>query len=218
MLSALPQLLSRPGHGQYIHIWYMSYGRDSVCRKGAMLKRKDRVITAWKVNTAPGKVGFLRGEGGPSEEVIYFSSADGNWRMLGRVPVVSLTRDGAPGATVLLLFLPPLLSHSLSISYLSDLFQSAAMVSLGEGREEEEERSCSFSMPSSPASQSDSIHPTLLWSAELCSALLSCSCIKRSWAVELTGLLPDLSACMWEVWRLIPALLINGIPITLQSH
>lgn len=43
-----------------------------------MLKRKDRVITAWKVNTAPGKAGFLRGEGGPPEEVIYFSSADGN--------------------------------------------------------------------------------------------------------------------------------------------
>lgn len=113
---------------------------------------------------------------------------------------------------------PPSLSHSLSISYLSDLFQSAAIVSLGEGREEEEERSRSFSMPSSPASQSDSIHPTLLWSAELCGALLSCSCIKRSWAEELTGLLPDLSACMWEVWHLIPALLINGVPITLQSH
>lgn len=72
-----------------------------------MLNRKDRVITTQKVNTAPGKVGFLRGGGGQSGEVIYFSSADGNWRMLGRVPVVSLRRDGAPGATVLLLSTSP---------------------------------------------------------------------------------------------------------------
>lgn len=69
-LSALPRLSSGPGH--------TSYERDSVWRKGTMLKRKDRVITARKVNTAPGKAGFLGGEGGPSEEVIYFSSADGN--------------------------------------------------------------------------------------------------------------------------------------------
>lgn len=43
-----------------------------------MLKRKGKIITAQKVNTAPGKVGFLRGEGRLSEEVIYFSSVDGN--------------------------------------------------------------------------------------------------------------------------------------------
>lgn len=114
--------------------------------------------------------------------------------------------------------LSPPRSHSLSISYLSDLHQSAAAVSLGEGREEETERSCSFSVPSSPASQSDSIHPTLLWSAELCGASLSCSCIEHSRAEDLAGLLPDLSACMWEAQRLIPSFLINGIPITLQSH
>lgn len=87
-LSALLRLSSGPGNGRHICIRDTSYGRDSVWRKGGVLKGKDRVITARKVSSAPGKAGFLGGEGGPSEEVIYFSSADGNWRMLGRVPVV----------------------------------------------------------------------------------------------------------------------------------
>lgn len=77
-LSALPWLSSGPGNGRHICIGDTSYGRDNVWRKGSVLKGKDRVITARKVSIAPGKAGYLRGEGGPSEEVIYFSSADGN--------------------------------------------------------------------------------------------------------------------------------------------
>lgn len=50
----------------------------TVCEKNE-LKRGDREITTWKVNTALGKARFLsQRRGRPSEEVIYFSSGDGN--------------------------------------------------------------------------------------------------------------------------------------------
>lgn len=39
-----------------------------------------------------------------------------------------------------------------------------------EGEDKKKMKGSSFSMPSSPASQSDSIHPTLLWSAQPCTA------------------------------------------------
>lgn len=81
------------------------------------LKRGDGEITAWKVNAAPGKPLLLsQRRGGLSEEAIYFSSGDGKWREVGRVPVEFLTGDGAPEATVsrFSLFLPlPFTFHLL---------------------------------------------------------------------------------------------------------
>lgn len=65
--------------------------------------------------------------------------------------------------------------------------------------------------------QSNSIHPTLRWSAELCLVLLSCNCIEQ----DEPSCSSDSSQAFistWEAVLLIPALLINNIPITHQSH
>lgn len=112
--------------------------------------------------------------------------------------------------------LSPPRSHSLSISYLSDLHQSSATVSLGEGRgRNAAEPLILRAVFACLTVRLDSSHTPVV-----CRALrrLSCSCTEHRRAEDLAGLLPDLSACMWDAQRLIPSFLINGIPITLQSH
>lgn len=101
------------------------------------------------------------------------------------------------GYCLLPLPLSPTPIHFPSPTFL--IFTRELPLSLWEkGKEEKKKRSCSFSVPSLPASQSNSIHPTLLWSAELCIALLNCKCIKQSWAELFIRLLPGLSVSTWE--------------------
>lgn len=99
---------------------------------------------------------------------------------MGRAPAELLTGDVPSwGYCLSLLPLSPTPAHFPSPTFL--IFTRELPLSLWEmGEEEKKKRSCSFSMPSLPASQSHSIHPTLLWSAELCLALLSCNCIEQA--------------------------------------
>lgn len=152
----------------------------AVCGKDK-LKRGDRAITAWKVNTALGKPHFLKGEGDRLISLFIFHPEMETERAVGEFPAELLTVNGAPGATVSLSLLPLLPhSHSLSISHLSDHRQRAAIISQGvRGRGEKRKRSCTFPMPSLSASLSNSIHPTVLWTAGLCAALHGCNCIKQ---------------------------------------
>ncbi|CAB1433110.1 unnamed protein product [Pleuronectes platessa] len=85
-----------------------------------------------------------------------------------------------PGATVFsLLPIFPTPAHFPSPTVL--IFTRELPPSLREKEEEGmKERRCSFAMPSLPASQSSSIHPTLLWSAELCLASLGPICTARA--------------------------------------
>lgn len=152
---------------------YEQSGHVTLCER-IDSKREDRKITTWKVKTALGKALFFsQRRGRPSEEVIYFSSGDGNLRAVGRAPVELLTGDVPSwGYCLSLLLLSPTPAHFPSPTFL--IFTRELPLSLWEkGEEEKRKRSCSFSMPSLPASQSKSIHPTLLWSAGLCLALLS---------------------------------------------
>lgn len=163
-----------------LHLQYI--WTECICVwKKIELKRGDREITAWKVNTALGKARFLsQRRGRPSEEVIYFSSGDGNWRTVGRAPAELLTRDVPSwGYCLSLLLLSPTPTHFPSPTFL--IYTRDLPLSLWEkGAEEKKNRSSSFSMPSFPALQSNSIHPTLLWSAELYLALLSCNCTEQA--------------------------------------
>lgn len=117
---------------------------------------------------------------GRPSEVIYFSSGDGNWRAEGRPPVELLTGDiPSRGYSLSLLPLSPTPAHFPSPTFL--IFTRELPLSLWEkGEEKKKKGNCSFSMPSFPASQSNSIHPTRLWSAELCLALLCSRSTKKA--------------------------------------
>lgn len=156
----------------------------------------------------------------------------------GRVPVELPTGDAAPGATVshFSLFLPTPI-HFPSPTFLIFTRESrGATVSPGgvgvrgggeAGRRalggEKKEKNASFWMPSLPASQSTSIHPTLPPSAAPRAApsifFFPPGCKMRQ--ADGVGQAPPPTPCLvptWEARRLIPALLINDIPITLWSH
>lgn len=103
----------------YIHRAHGENILVRMCEKD--LKREDRTITTLKLNTAPGKaLSHSPRRERPSEEVIYFSSGDGNWRAMGRAPEELLTGD-VPSRGYCLSSPSFSHTHSLSISHLSDL-------------------------------------------------------------------------------------------------
>lgn len=77
--------------------------------------------------------------GRPSEEVIYFSSGDGNWRAVGRTPVELLTGNvPSRGYCLSLLPLSPTPTHFPSPTFL--IFARELPLSLWEKEEEERKK------------------------------------------------------------------------------
>lgn len=154
----------------------------SVCeKKKTELKRGDRAITVWKVNTVLGNPLSLSlsREGGRLRLFMFHLEMEAE-EQRGDPPVELLTGDiPSQGYSLSLLPLSPTPAHFPSPTFL--IFTRELPLSLWEkGEEKKKKGNCSFSMPSFPASQSNSIHPTRLWSAELCLALLCSRSTKKA--------------------------------------